>query len=714
MVGLHQFTEIDKKILPPDYDRIPVLTDSTTTLPQFNVFNSATEIVQTTIQNIKQHNPLDVAVVLEPGSAYRPLIEAALKTNDIPYMATTDFSEDEDLRTFLNLLHAGLSRRGLTIKDVRPILAHLGLHVSPEYNAWQLDHLNQPQINQLKNLLDIIPGSTFKEVLEEYEGLTGRKQDRIWEVLDDLDTTHEQVTHYTANSLEYYLDSFDITLDRAPHGVMLASPKSSTYIDRPIVFYLGMDTSWTPTTPTYPWADKESFDEKNKRNFQVLLQNGEKQYYLVQDTIKGQKVTPCFYFNELTDQEIESFTDLPHKFHGTTNLERREAFQKQEIDVDSEPVEVLSQSSLNVLAYCPKDYFFSRVVDGEDNHYMVRGQVLHDFAEFYVNHPEFIDTNDHREFVELMLKRIAPYLDDLNHEITYTEFTMGVENIKSYLQANACRPHDHDGYERKYNTNLFSKHYDKPLELPVTEMYFKNTELGAKGKVDLIRRPDHIVDHKTGSKKSINQIMRASQVGEIESRPDFQAKMYLAHHRTIYPDQKLQFTFYHLLDNVKDAVLDQANYEDNAVDIHYYPHTFNNFIQEREVYDSLIQDVSESNSRRKTLEAMGYNEYRSFFQDRNLPDCDKDQLLESDLAYEFISYAKDIIGDYKYVKDGCESALKKLADFRRENYFKDDLDEFEAFLQEQIQLLNEYKREGFPVGEIDRDELQHPDLVIVW
>jgi hypothetical protein len=91
-----------------------------------------------------------------------------------------------------------------------------------------------------------------------------------------------------------------------------------------------------------------------------------------------------------------------------------------------------------------------------------------------------------------------------------------------------------------------------------------------------------------------------------------------------------------------------------------------------------------------------------------------DGLLESKLTSEFISYVKSIVGDYRYVEQGCESTLKKLLQLREESYFKEDLDEFELFLKEHIDKLNEYKRTRFPIGSVDLNEIQYQDLVIVW
>jgi len=41
----------------------------------------------------------------------------------------------------------------------------------------------------------------------------------------------------------------------------------------------------------------------------------------------------------------------------------------------------------------------------------------------------------------------------------------------------------------------------------------------------------------------------------------------------------------------------------------------------------------------------------------------------------------DRVGDYKYVTSGCKQALRHLIRIRNRNYFTDDIDAFEGFVQ---------------------------------
>ena len=59
----------------------------------------------------------------------------------------------------------------------------------------------------------------------------------------------------------------------------------------------------------------------------------------------------------------------------------------------------------------------------------------------------------------------------------------------------------------------------------------------------------------------------------------------------------------------------------------------------------------------------------------------------------------DAVGDYKYVNNGCKQALKYLLGIRNRNYFAEDLDAFETFIQDRLTELNDRHNGGerFPV-----------------
>ncbi|MFP4046114.1 MAG: PD-(D/E)XK nuclease family protein [Candidatus Aenigmatarchaeota archaeon] len=713
VVGLYRFNELDRKVLPESYGRIDFLTGGKEEIEKFRVFESATDIIQTLRNNINLNNADEIAVFVDPESEYQPLLESAFSAEGVPYMVQRDLSESEELRTFLLLLRSGLSDEWLRLRDVQPLLRRFEVNIPVADNRKFIRDLDREGVEALKELLSEVEERSFAEMLEIYEERTGAELKEVRKTLEDIDLLEKEINQEQVNRLEYYLESFELKEGSGKGGVLFASPKSVSYIDRPIVFYLGLTSQWDKDIPGKPWIDQEEREEKNKKDFQTVIQNGQDQYYLVQDKSFNQKVTPCFYFNEILDEDFESFSDLPHERYQAGRTESKTGFEKEDRDVKIDRFKFFSQSSLNLFVRCPRDYFFSRLVSDIDEEWLKRGNLYHDFAEFYVNHPDFVEEKGWDAFLEVMIGEISSLVDDFRLKLLKTEFLIGLKNIKKYLDESDYSEKSWKEFEKRDRKNIFAKRFNKDISFNITEIWFENSEIGAKGKIDLLESERSVVDYKSGSKKSKRNIVRSSNVDLFEDSPNFQAILYLTALRRVNPGEKLSFTFYHFLENIGDVVSGEEELEDNIVTVNYYPKDFSGKIADREIFEMLIEGVSESNSRRKTLEKLGYPKYREIMKKGEKPSFyEKEDALESDFAVKMIKRAKSIVGDYKYVEKGCRSALRKLIRFRKENYFKEDLDRFEEFLQEQIALINRYKKTRFPVGDIDLDKTEFRDLIL--
>ncbi|WP_136689166.1 PD-(D/E)XK nuclease family protein [Halorhabdus amylolytica] len=713
VIGESQFSELDRSILPAEYDVIDPLTSEAFDLPAFHSFASRTAIVEAIVDNVTSDNADDVAIVMDRGGPFPALIESALEAQDIPFYGGPGFADDEGLRTFLELLRLAHADSRARVGDVRPIARGLGIDLPVTDDQKLLRELDGRAIEPVQAFCAAVGEWTFGEALGEFAELSDRSLDAVRDELDVLGLVDKPVTDGRLDDLAFYLSAFDVPIDREDSGVLLADAKTSVYVDRPAVFYLGLDADWTHQVIDRPWSDTERKDREHLRQFQLLLQNGREQYYLVQETSAGEPVRPCLYFHDLLDDGIETFDDfetIPHTYRrgdGSTG------FEHDPVNVAPEPIETISQSSLNTFVNCPRDYFFDQLVEQPDQDYFRKGNCYHDFAEFYVNHPDVVADADREELVDLFLDELRPFVDQVDRDVLETEFDVGLDLIERFIDENPPVERDYGEYEVLPFGNLVADHFDHPIDSPITEQWFENPELGGKGKVDLIHSPTQLLDYKSGSAKSASQVVDRSSIEEIHDKPDFQAMLYLAHHRQVRSDEPIDFVFYHFLDLVDDAITGSTDIEDALVRVTYYPETFDEWAGTQTAFDALCAGVAESNNRRKTLEKLGYDAYAQFLDGHAFPDIDeKDALLDTEFADPFVRYARDRVGEYKYVTSGIESALKTLLDLRGENYFRDDIDAFEAFLDAQIDRINEYRESSFPVGDPNLDRVTHRDLLL--
>nr|WP_240149938.1 PD-(D/E)XK nuclease family protein [Haloarcula sp. JP-Z28] len=378
--------------------------------------------------------------------------------------------------------------------------------VDIEHDEKRLYDLDRPEVDWLLEFRDEIRARTFEEAIDEYEAVTDASIDPFREELATLGLLDDAVTEPAVDRLEFYLQSYEVPVDRENEGVLLADAKSAAHVDRAVVFYLGLDEGWTHSSPRRPWVDRDQEFERNIRQFQLLLQNGVDQYYLVQDTAGGTPVTPCLYFEELFDEEFDRFGDLDSLQHSRASRTTQDGFEKEPLDVSPEEVTALSQSSLNSYVNSPRDYFFSRLVDNPDKDHFREGNLFHDFAEFYVSHPDVITSDTLDDVAAVILDEVDPFLRGVDREVRLTKYRVGLQTIVEFLDANS--PHG-DGLvtpDGGWGENFFAEYYDRPIDASHTERWFENTDLGLKGKIDLVHSPTRLLDYKSGTKKSAYSI----------------------------------------------------------------------------------------------------------------------------------------------------------------------------------------------------------------
>jgi hypothetical protein len=705
----YQFTEIDRQILPENYEQIESFSEEEQSLDEFKVFSSALEMVQSLKENIQRLDPEKVGVAVKPGSKYEPLLKSVLEAEDLPFQRRSHAREDEDVRTFLSLLETGLSGGRARVKDVRPIIRRLDVRIPRKHENRKLDDIQEGE--EFKEFLNAMEYLDFGDAVERYHDLTERETG-IAPVLEELGLMDEQVSEESVNSIRYYLDSFEVNPNEFDEGVLLADPTKVSQIDREYVFHLGMDTEWMREIGEKEWIDRDSQERRHLRDFRSLIQSGNS-YFLVQDQELNEAVTPCFYLNEIIEQEFTSFSELPHTRVGPEEKPEKQGFKKENYGVKPGEVELISQSALNSFVLSPRLYYMDELVSDADQQRLEKGNLFHMYAEYHANNPDKASEIPLSDVVELMMDEIDEFADELDLEDLETQFRIGVKHIRSFLEKHELEEvsFSKDEYFSTDEENVFVREMPGDNTSLRTEPYFKDFDLGAKGKIDLVLSENHLVDYKSGRRKTVQKVLKKSHVElyEDEKFPDFQPLLYITHHRK-HVDGPIKFTFFHFLNEMGNAV--NGGEATTETTITYHPERFQEKKASMEVFEKLIRNVAKSNDRRKTLEKLGYSRYKEFMNENQVPEpFDKNKLLETDFAERFEEFAKQNVGDYKYVENGARSTLKKLVEYRLQNYFKEDADKMEQFLNEKLDQINNYIDSRFPV-DAKPEELPNRDLIL--
>lgn len=698
VVGIKQLTELERSILPPEYETIDPFTDEPFDRPPFRILDSPSAIVDTLLDTASQENADDIGVVLDSASEYSPLVESALEAANIPYYGGPGFNDNPHHRAFLQLLRSAHAGQDTRIGDVRPLLTQLGMGIDIEHDEKCLRNFDSAEIDWFLSFSDDISTDTFASALGAYETATDSHLDAFHDELAALGIENEYVTETVIDRLEFYLQSYEVPVDRENEGVLLADAKSAAQVDRPVVFYLGLDEGWTHSSPRRPWVERDQEFERNIRQFQLLLQNGVDQYYLVQDTAGGTPVTPCLYFEELFDETFERFSEVNSVSHSRPPRTTGDGFTKEPLDVATSEVETISQSSLSTYVNCPRDYFYSQLLDTPDKDYFREGNLFHDFAEFYVTHPDSITDDDLDEVAEVMLDEVDPFLRSVDREVQRTEYRIGLQTVVEFLDAN---PPEGDAFLTTggdWGENFFAEYFGQSVDSSHTEHWFENTDLGLEGKIDLVHGSARLLDYKSGSKNSANSVIKHSVLDPPSDKPNFQALLYLTHYRTEQPDEPLQFTFFHFLETLDDVIIGDADLEDCFTTVTYHPVPYEEYVDSQEIFTELQEDAPKDCQ--KTFSKTGFEQYRAVLDAYEFPETrDSDELIASEFGQALTERMTNEVGDLKYVTNGCKQALRYLLRIRNQNYFTDDLDAFEQFIQDRLGELNDRRagNERFPI-----------------
>ena len=716
VVGHELLTPLERRVVPPDASHVDLFAAGFFDLPDFHVFDSKTEIVTAVLDSIDAADAERVAIVLDGTSQYSTLVEAGLAAADVPFVGGPGFVDDPDHRALLGLFRTAFRGRETTVGDVAPVLAHLGEDVPIAHHEKRLDAVDTPATAWLESYLDDLETVTFGEALVAYVDRTGRPLEAFRRELEDLGLADVTVSDERVGRLTYYLQTYEVPVEREHEGVLLVDATSSAYVDRPVVFFLGLDEGWVHAAPRRPWIDSDAQFDRQLAGFERLLQSGDRQYYLVQDTAAGEPVTPCLYFDALLEQSVDRFDHFRSRRHRRRPQFGETGFDRSPLAVEPTERETISQSSLATYVNCPRDYFFSRLLDGPERAYLREGTLFHEFAAFYASHPTFASELELDELAAFMLGELDPFVSAAERPLRRRRYRIGLALIREYLDdilpddPGFLSPADHWG------TNAFAARYGRPADSRLAERWFEHPAIGAEGKIDLVASPTELVDFKSSRQRSARTVVRNAAIEPPADTPDFQAPLYLAHYRTVRPDEPLSFTFLHFLEPLEDAIVDEADVTDALTTVQYHPYSFDAYVRSRAAYDTICDGYTDC---RETFDALGWSAYRDVVVDLCFPETtDIDELRDSAFADAFTAAVRERTPDDVDATKGADQALRALLDVRTSAFFGPDLDGFEAFLADQLETLNRRQRTGerFPIdgpgGEPNYRRVDHRDLLL--
>lgn len=655
VIDTELFSEIDKRIPPVFREDISNASLDDVKTDWFHIdtiysIGNDRQIAEAVADLISPDNCNDVAIVLDSGGDIAEAVRSELYRRNIPFKNNLAVKDLAVIRNYLRFMKDALDFRTIRAGDVRELFSAYGafgpgcLTVNTDgylLNRIRREHIEgkNRQANELTlNLIDLMNSisdgrKTFLEVVDDLPKIEGKSSIKI--LIRDMGLEDETVTKEHLTDLEYAVNNItdlkhneQIPEDER-RGVLIADCRNSTYIDRPLVFFIGLDNAWhnSPSGRDYI-RDPLGFEEKEAMRLRILLQQGDRRIYIIRPATGGKETIPCQTFETIADIEghpcsIERFSDIcgnivTGSWHSASTVAAPVLEVRETPDV--EPV-VFSKSEYNCWCDCPVKFVFKKVLKDnfQESEATLFGDCIHDFAEFAYCFPdlahEYFDT-----YAENLLERYSGISSSCMEEFDRGKFRTIMSNLM-YFMDNVDRSNlvlDGDNSKRTH-PNLLIAGDERTGNLYSTnaESYFPSCDGHAfYAKPDLIIG-DSLIDYKSGGGKKIKEVLAGFNGNKVLS--EYQPLMYLkafqenreASGSSIPVDFKLLFLGDRMAETNRDGnigrcmrtvrFVDKMNLQ-HLKDCGYLDHVENNYTQKKylplsirwpEVWEGMEQIMSD-------------------------------------------------------------------------------------------------------------------------
>ena len=436
-----------------------------------------------------------------------------------------------------------------------------------------------------------------------------------------------------------------------------------------------------------------------------------KDFFFTPKYTKGKDTVPSPYFSSIFQKNIKKYSDEIFKTKNVLNRTKKldKKFPDPNLEVQNPNLrESISNSALRNFLTCPKKFAYTNYKLSVDRDFLLKGNLMHAFAEFYVNHREFVRGRVLEEFAQIILNKLTQMSNPLRNKLLKTEIIHGCKSLMEFIDN--LKMDENLDFEnlnsQKKDENIFVEYFKKPLEKINSEMKFKDNDLKLDGIIDLAANENLIIDYKTGKKKKVRDIIRNASIENITSNCDFQPLFYLSIFRKLNPQKRFEFWYNFPMLNMYEKIMEKE-LEENVVKVIYIPQESVNFIRTKEFFEVFF-----SESPKYIREILKNVEDFSFFEGITSDEMKNSQKFADEFYEDFFYFliSKGVTETNTNLKN-TNKTLKNLCDFRNSEmrgqrsvyFFKDDLDKFENFSKENLNNLNEHYKHKFPFKPVDKD-----------
>lgn len=709
------FNELDLQVLPKNifYDEINIFTGEKYSIDKTYLFGNTKTLIDNVTSLITPENAHSIAVALEPNSDYNILLQIRLKENGIAVRVKDSLRQSLIVRFMIGLIENSFEYDTLRAVDFKEAGKFFGFQINPAMDDYNIEVvINNYADKKLKSFYKLFIESskfTFEKFTNELIERYSCELNDFLLLLHKTGFSNKKITEENLLELKYILDNFELEDEEKNKGVVFIDAKNSAFVNRDVVIYIGLDETWSISLNEKQYIDKQREDKINLNKFQVLLQQGSERLYLAQEIKDNSEVLPAPYFSIIENRSVTNLKDKIFNpvFIADENSTPENEDKMIEIFDAGEEVTGIAPTPLKKFIMCPAKYFYESHCRQKDAPYFLKGNLVHQFAEFYFQHPEFCRVN-YQKIFEYILKHYSSVITKSELEIEQTNFRIALENIMVFLDEINIEKIAASG-DLKEDNGLM-KYFEMKKIYDYTEKDLPKDFI-LKGRADL-RDKKTIVDYKSGSSryklKDLPKLINIDYIYENEDTDfDFQAISYLAALKNEnFSEEKLKFIYNYVLANRKSLLDKRLKDEDNFTELNYIDLDFSQYLQTENCYE-FVKENSHKDYK-KYFDVLNFEAYKSIFDEIDLHEInfwDKESV--SKILCREILRALAIQGfDYKSFRKKEERTyieeLRKAAEIFytiRSNQgliFKDDVKKFIDYVKKKLYELNLYRKNNYP------------------
>ena len=596
VIGIEFFDDLDKHFIPKDHDEIDIFTEGRYDIETIYEVGNDRQIAENTVSLIEKARAEDTAIVLDTTGPIADAVRAALYQRDIPFKNTMSVKDLSQVRDYLQYLSLSLSYETLRVRHVRELFSGYGGKFDQKEDEYLLhkieEHLRK-RTRELAEVMKNVRSMTFTEVCDIVVKDNHRPQIRI--LLDDMRLKDAKVTSKMVNELSYAVNNIDDLHhneeipDSEKKGVLLADCRRSLYVDRPFVIYLGLGPEWSSLTLGKEYIDRETEAEQNMLRFSVLLQQGSSRVYAVNSMRNGKESIPSPVFDQIKEMErapgdnaeISGFKGVcrkPVKGQWVRPAPKeRTKIEEDRPDPEERMDLIFSKSTYNHYYACPRAFMFGKMIPIPDTEKTIFGNIIHDFAEFYLCYPGLVEGKIDL-FTEMIRENYSGLSNQQMKELDSTKIRVCMINIKRFIDSLKIGdvPLDLDNTNREHK-NMFMEMHNCARYSSLAEARLSSKNHHLIGNADLAIG-NLIIDYKTGKANTPKEAMDKMNMKKRQHFFEFQPLIYLSMLKESFPPP-CRFTLFYVADNdVRSITDDDFDIRENVREVELIPMTMKDYI----------------------------------------------------------------------------------------------------------------------------------------